>query len=64
MAEYKLTNSDIHVVRTVDNAMIPNDSGNVDWIEYQAWLEAGGVPDSYDQSPPPPEVVAPRSKEE
>lgn len=45
MAEYQLTKSDVHVIRAVDQAMIPDDPGNTDWIAYQEWLAAGGVPD-------------------
>ncbi|MBR0753524.1 hypothetical protein JQ604_15150 [Bradyrhizobium jicamae] len=44
MAEYRLTATDA-VIRTADNALIPNDEGNVDWQAYQQWLDAGGVPD-------------------
>jgi hypothetical protein len=44
MADYRLTETDA-VIRTADNAHIPNHPDNRDWIEYQAWLAAGGVPD-------------------
>jgi hypothetical protein len=44
MAEYQLTEGS-SVIRTADQACIPNDPANRDWIEYQAWLAAGGVPD-------------------
>jgi hypothetical protein len=47
MAEYRLTASDDRVVRTADNALIPNDPNNADWQTYQLWLAAGGVPDPY-----------------
>ncbi len=33
------------ILRTTDNANIPNDSRNRDWIEYQAWLALGNTPD-------------------
>ena len=46
MAEYQLTATDI-VIRTEDGACIPNDPANRDWVEYQQWLEDGGVPDPY-----------------
>jgi hypothetical protein len=54
MADYKLTNTDM-VIRTADNAGIPNDPNNRDRIEYDAWLYAGGVPDPYvaPEMPPP-----------
>ena len=52
MAEYQLTATDSTVIRTEDGACIPNDPANRDWVEYQQWLAAGGVPDPY---VPPPE---------
>ena len=58
MAEYQLTATDSTVIRTEDGACIPNDPANRDWIEYQQWLAAGGVPDPYvpppEPEPPPP----------
>lgn len=53
MAEYQLTATDV-VIRTTDQAHIPNDPANRDRAEYDAWLYAGGVPDPY--IPPPPVV--------
>jgi hypothetical protein len=47
MADYKLLQNTDTVKRTSDHTTIPNDPGNVDWIEYQEWLAAGGVPDPY-----------------
>lgn len=47
MAEYQLTATDQHVLRTGDGVSIPNSLDNLDWAEYQAWLDAGGVPDPY-----------------
>ena len=44
MADYQLTAYD-SVIRTADGACIPNDPANRDWVEYQEWLDAGGVPD-------------------
>jgi len=48
MSEYRLlATPDMGVIRTADNATIPNDAGNRDWQEYQRWLADGGVPDPY-----------------
>jgi hypothetical protein len=46
MADYALTATE-YVIRTEDSACIPPDPDNRDWVEYQAWLEDGGVPDPY-----------------
>jgi len=56
MAEYQLTSTDSMVIRTADGAGIPNDPANRDWVEYQAWLDDGGVPDPY----VPPEPAPPQ----
>ncbi|UEM11982.1 hypothetical protein J4G43_047335 [Bradyrhizobium barranii subsp. barranii] len=64
MAEYQLTTPDTNgpVLRIADSAFIPADPANRDWIEYQDWLAAGGVPDPYVPppvpEPPPPTMVA------
>ncbi|MGX1151465.1 hypothetical protein [Bradyrhizobium ottawaense] len=47
MADYRLTATDAAVIRTEDNAGIPNDPANRDWQTYQQWLTDGGVPDPY-----------------
>ena len=58
MSEYQLTATDQSVLRTLDQAWIPNDPANRDWVEYQQWLTDGGVPDPYvappEPAPPPP----------
>ena len=59
MAEYQLTATDV-VIRTADQAHIPNDAANRDWVEYQTWLADGGVPDPY----VPPEPAAPEPQPE
>lgn len=61
MAEYRLTETDA-VIRTADGAWIPNDPANRDWVEYQQWLEDGGVPDPY--VPPEPVPPTPTSQQE
>ena len=52
MADYQLTATDV-VIRTADQAHIPNDPANRDRVKYDQWLADGGVPD-----PVPPKVVA------
>ena len=51
MAGYQLTATDSSVIRTADQASIPNDLANRDWVAYQDWLAAGGVPDPYVKPP-------------
>jgi hypothetical protein len=55
MSDYQLTAADDIVLRTGDQASIPNDPANRDWAEYQQWIDDGGVPDPY----VPPEPVPP-----
>lgn len=43
-AAYQLTPGS-SVFRNSDGAVIPDDLKNSDWVEYQAWLTAGGIPD-------------------
>lgn len=50
MAEYKLTHSPT-VIRTADQANIPDDPDNADRQEYDRWLADGGVPDPADPLP-------------
>ncbi len=33
------------VIRLLDGAVIPNDSKNKDWIEYQIWVSKGNIPE-------------------
>lgn len=58
MADYQLTATD-NVIRTEDQACIPNDPANRDWMEYQQWLADGGVPDPYVEPPAPEPIPAP-----
>ena len=45
MAEYKLDKNGEGVIRTSDNAHIPEDMGNRHWKKYQEWLAEGNAPD-------------------
>ncbi len=52
---YKKRNKDPNIIsaidtvlRKADNAIIPFDNANTDYIEYKAWLEAGNTPEEAD----------------
>ena len=52
---YKYIKNDIEggnyttcIQRIADNATIPIDDGNRDYIEYKAWLDAGNTPQAAD----------------
>jgi hypothetical protein len=49
---YRLTNGDT-ILRTADNAFIPQDPANTDYAAYLAWLDEGNTPE------PAPEPTAP-----
>ena len=44
MADYQLQQNNF-VLRTADNAMIPSDPANFDYVNYLAWVAAGNTPD-------------------
>jgi hypothetical protein len=41
--EYRLTD-DNYIVRTIDEAIIPFDDQNIDYLKYLEWLDAGNTP--------------------
>jgi hypothetical protein len=50
---YQLTTS-TSILRLSDGAFIPNDPGNRDFADYQAWIAAGNTPEPAPAPPPPP----------
>ena len=49
MSDYTLSESG--VIRTSDNASIPDDDGNRDWRAYQEWVNAGNTAAPYVPEP-------------
>lgn len=45
MADYQLTDQPGMILRRADMAFIPNDPGNRDRQDYEAWLADGNTPD-------------------
>lgn len=45
MADYKLMFGTPGIIRTADNACVPEDPANRDYREFLAWLTAGNTPD-------------------
>ena len=43
-----ITSEDDVIIRKADNAAIPKDEGNIDYLEYLAWVEKGNTPDPAD----------------
>ena len=49
---YKLTNN-TSIIRTTDNAFIPNDPANTDYAQYLDWLFEGNISEPADIPPVP-----------
>jgi hypothetical protein len=58
LTDATLPNNAQRVIRVGDQASIPDDPGNVDWMNYLSWLKAGGVPTSYVEPPPNTTLIA------
>ena len=57
---YQLTQGDT-ILRLTDNAFIPPDPDNTDYVAYLAWLEEGNTPEPY-VAPEPPTPPTPEEK--
>ena len=44
---YKLTNTN-SILRLSDNAFIPNDTGNTDYVNFLKWVDEGNTPEPAD----------------
>ena len=44
---YTLTANENTIIRASDGAFIPTDPDNMDYQDYLAWLDEGGVPNPY-----------------
>lgn len=58
---YTLT-SGTTIIRDADQAFIPNDPANMDYVAYLKWLDEGNTPNPYVE-PPAPEPVKPTVEE-
>lgn len=57
MSAYKLTPGG-SVIRLIDGASIPADPANMDYADYLAWVEAGGIPDPVEPPDPREAILA------
>jgi hypothetical protein len=53
---YQLTTGDT-ILRLADNAFIPQDEANTDFVAYKAWLSEGNTPEPAPEPPVPPAPV-------
>lgn len=58
---YKETNN-TSIIRMTDNACIPADPANTDFIQYQQWLSEGNTPEPADPLPEPAPELDPVEK--
>lgn len=50
---YQLTTGDC-ILRLADNAYIPQDPANTDYVAYLKWLDEGNTPEPAPEPPAPP----------
>lgn len=55
---YQLTADPDTILRTDENAWIPRDPANRDYVEFLAWQEAGNTPEPPPITPEPEPVLA------
>ena len=53
---YQLTNTPT-IIRLADHACIPPDPGNIDYVAYLEWVEAGNTPEPAPEPPAPVELT-------
>jgi len=53
---YQLTASNT-IIRITDNAFIPPDPANIDYVAYMEWVEAGNMPEPAPIPEPPVELT-------
>jgi hypothetical protein len=53
---YQLTTGDT-ILRLADNAFIPQDEANTDFVAYKAWLSEGNTPEPAPEPEPVPKLT-------